>query len=243
MNKVSKVFVWVLCLAAVRYMILAYQETKPYVETKREHVELRNLVIEREEGEAQIDFDRLKKINPDICAWISIPGTHIDYPVLIGKDNEEYLEKNFKGEYDKLGSVFAFSDMSRDFTNPHICIFAHNMKRPQMFGELKKYRESEFASNNKLLYFYTPGKVEKYYLFSVVECEKTDELFRYQMDSRSEEFYRLVLDIRGRNEQQDIEEERGAKEVEKLITLSTCSEYERTKKRMTVHFVKMKNCV
>lgn len=238
MNKVSKVFMWVLCLAAARYMVLACQENRPYVESKREYAELQNLVIEKREEEEQIDFERLRKINPDICAWISIPGTHIDYPVLIGKDNEEYLEKDFRGEYDQLGSVFAFSDTSRDFTDPHICIFAHNMKKPQMFGELKKYKESEFAQSHKILYFYTPQKVEKYDLFSVVECDKTDELFRHRMEGRSEEFYRLVLDICGRNEQQNMEEEREAKEVEKLITLSTCSEYERTKKRMTVHFVK-----
>lgn len=239
MNKVSKLFLMILCLAAVKYMLLAYQENRLYVEAERDNVELQNLVIEENAEKAQVDFERLRKINPDICAWISIPGTHIDYPVLIGKDNEEYLEKNFRGEYDKLGSVFAFSDTDRDFTDAHICIFAHNMKRPQMFGELKKYRTSEFARNHKMLYFYTPGKVEKYHLFSVVECEKTDELFRHQMERESEEFHRLVLDIRGRNNMSDIEEEGEIKEIKKLMTLSTCSEYERTKKRMTVHFVKM----
>ena len=239
MNKVSKFFMLVLCLATVRYMVLEYQENRSYVEAKKECIELQNLVIEDEAEEAQIDFESLRKINPDICAWISIPGTNVDYPVLIGKDDEEYLEKDFRGEYDKLGSVFSFSDTRRDFCDAHICIFAHNMKRPQMFGELKKYRTSEFAHDHKTLYFYTPGKTEKYYLFSVVECEKTDGLFRHQMNSESEEFYKLVRDIRSRNELSDIGEEGEIKNIEKLITLSTCSEYERTRKRMTVHFAKM----
>ena len=34
-----------------------------------------------------IDFDALKKINPDVVSWITIPGTNIDYPLLQGKDN------------------------------------------------------------------------------------------------------------------------------------------------------------
>ena len=40
-----------------------------------------------------IDFDALKKINPDVVSWITIPGTNIDYPLLQGKDNNQYLHK------------------------------------------------------------------------------------------------------------------------------------------------------
>ena len=30
----------------------------------------------------EIDFDALKERNPDVYAWIWIPGTNIDYPIL-----------------------------------------------------------------------------------------------------------------------------------------------------------------
>ena len=75
MNKVSKFFMLVLCLATVRYMVLAYQENRSYVEAKKECIELQNLVIEDEAEEAQIDFESLRKINPDICASVSY--THL----------------------------------------------------------------------------------------------------------------------------------------------------------------------
>ena len=35
-----------------------------------------------QEEEGEIDFDYLWTVNPDICAWITLPGTNIDYPVL-----------------------------------------------------------------------------------------------------------------------------------------------------------------
>ena len=34
------------------------------------------------EVEIPVDFQKLQEMNPDIYAWIQIPGTKIDYPVL-----------------------------------------------------------------------------------------------------------------------------------------------------------------
>lgn len=31
-------------------------------------------------------FAELMTINPDVCAWITVDGTNIDYPVVQGKD-------------------------------------------------------------------------------------------------------------------------------------------------------------
>lgn len=50
---------------------------KPIMNTKRSKNE--------EEKERSIDFERLHKINLDIVAWIEVPGTNIDYPVVQGK--------------------------------------------------------------------------------------------------------------------------------------------------------------
>ena len=53
-----------------------------------------------------IDFDVLKKINPDVVSWITIPGTNIDYPVLQGKDNNQYLHKDMEGKDSSAGAIF-----------------------------------------------------------------------------------------------------------------------------------------
>ena len=91
-----------LCLLmAVICLVFAAREYYPYLKNDIELRKLREEVAEEtedeEDGEA-IDWDRLKKINPDIIAWIRVPGTKIDYPVLQCSEWNEYLHKNYKGE-------------------------------------------------------------------------------------------------------------------------------------------------
>lgn len=42
----------------------------------------------------KIDFGKLKELNPDVCAWIKVPGTNIDYPILqsFEKNDDYYLK-------------------------------------------------------------------------------------------------------------------------------------------------------
>ena len=52
------------------------------------------------------DFDELKAQNSDVCGWITIYGTHVDYPVVQSEDNSTYLMRNPRGEYSLSGSIF-----------------------------------------------------------------------------------------------------------------------------------------
>ena len=54
-----------------------------------------------------VDFQNLQQINPEILAWITVPGTPIDYPVALGEDNSYYLNHTVTGESNILGSIFA----------------------------------------------------------------------------------------------------------------------------------------
>lgn len=45
-------------------------------------------------------------INKDVAGWITIDDTHIDYPVVQGKDDMEYINKDVYGEFSLSGSIF-----------------------------------------------------------------------------------------------------------------------------------------
>lgn len=59
---------------------------KDSVETEEEKVQMTETEdIAQEETvkpDIPVDFEKLQKGNPDIYAWITIPDTEIDYPVL-----------------------------------------------------------------------------------------------------------------------------------------------------------------
>ena len=81
-----------------------------YHEGKKEYEEIRELVIQEEpkkepeeekEPEVQprftVDFATLQQMNPDTVGWIRFEEpSEISYPVVKGRDNEEYLTRTFE---------------------------------------------------------------------------------------------------------------------------------------------------
>ena len=50
-------------------------------------------------------FVELHEINEDIVGWIAIDDTKINYPVLQAPDNDYYLDKNYKRDETRAGSI------------------------------------------------------------------------------------------------------------------------------------------
>lgn len=94
-----------------------------YIEEKnagKEYEELREEVVEKEEIQQEetqdiveietppvnipIDFKTLQQQNPDVYAWIQIPNTAVDYPILQSAvDNAYYLNHTIDGKEKKKG--------------------------------------------------------------------------------------------------------------------------------------------
>ena len=55
---------------------------------------------------ANPSLEDLMAINKDVAGWITIDDTHIDYPVVQGKDDMEYINKDVYGEFSLSGSIF-----------------------------------------------------------------------------------------------------------------------------------------
>lgn len=242
MRKLYKAGAILLFVMAAAYIAAAYKEVRPYRESKETHTKLQDLVVDVQEPQSpakrSIDFTVLQGINPDIAAWIYIPGTAIDYPVLIGKTDGEYLKKDYQKSYSPLGSIFAFSDTDREMQNAHICLFGHNMKRPQMFGELKRYSDHVFTKEHENLYLYLPDRTEFYQICSMFVCEKNDGIFEHKMQAGSQEMERLWQQIIDRSEW-EMSSVNPHTVPEKIVTLTACRDVERTHMRTTVHFRKI----
>ena len=65
-----------------------------------------------------VDFEALKKINSDVYAWVQMPGTVIDYPILQNEQDDYYLRRSIYKKYLLAGCIFSNDCNAKDFSDP-----------------------------------------------------------------------------------------------------------------------------
>lgn len=117
-----------------------------------------------------LNWEELQREYKDIVAWISIPGTSIDYPILQTTDNQFYLNHDYNSNPDFLGSIFMDYRQKSDFSEFNTIVYGHNVyidSPSPKFGELNNYYDNEFFDSHKDVYLFTPIKVYKGEVFAV----------------------------------------------------------------------------
>ncbi len=222
----------ILCVSVAVFVFALYQLVQigqSYYMTEREYDDLKRRVVSTEAEERSdtemssffVDFERLKKENPDCIAWIHFPGLEISYPIMQGEDNEYYLEHDFSGERVAAASIFMDSMNREDFSDENTFIYGHNMKDDSMFGLLDQYEEEEFCRENPGFYIYTPDKTMYYSIFSCyrADIEEQEDSFILSFASAEDyEEYRKVVLERSLYET-GVSLQRG----QKMVTLMTCN--------------------
>ena len=216
--------------AGEEYEVLREQVVDPVVsEEDQEEPEepelLEPSVIEEEGVDCPIDFSALQEENPDIYAWIQIPGTCIDYPILCRQgDNGYYLTHTYTGKTKKEGAIFTEDLNSLDFSDPNTVIYGHNMKNGSMFRELHKYKDRAFFEENPDVIIYTPQKMLRYHIFAAYTSD--DSHILKSNDFTDEDIFlnylQKILD-RKKNMSDNVSDDIELSSESKLITLSTCT--------------------
>lgn len=173
----------------------------------------------------------LLEINPDSIGWIEIPGTGISLPVVQGKDNQEYLHTDFKGEEQKAGTLFLDyrNKFGTEDDSDNLIIYGHNMKDQSMFGKLQNYyyNSSYYGEHPLILLNSNYDKFEYviygYYLVSDSAYEKnTEYYFNYNnvLDFEDEaNYFEYINNVKRRSLiLNNVDMEYG----DELLTLSTC---------------------
>ena len=121
-------------------------------------------------------FEELRAINGDVCAWLTIDNTKIDYPVLQGEDNFSYINTNVYGEFSLSGSLFLDTRCSRGFSDMYSLIYGHHISNGNMFGDLDKFKEKDFFAKNKTGVLITPEKTYDLKIFAVLVVQDSNEI-------------------------------------------------------------------
>lgn len=118
-----------------------------------------------------IDFAALLAINPDTVAWIEIPGTNINYPVVQTTNNETYLSRTFDGGTSISGTIFLDADNAADFTNINSILYGHHRYDRTMFADLDLIYNGSLAADTPVYLYLPDGSRATYQVFSAYITE------------------------------------------------------------------------
>jgi len=116
-----------------------------------------------------------KKISGNQVAWLYIDDTTIDYPVMQGEDNYEYLNMDPYGEFSLSGSIFLDYRNDGRFRDPYSVVYGHHMAYGAMFGALDDFRDRDYFDAHTTGRLVTDDAVYDLTLFAVASAKATDE--------------------------------------------------------------------
>ncbi len=142
---------------------------------------------ENTEGDNNASLSDLVKINEDVRGWLVVDGTNINYPVLQGTTDFEYLSTDVYGEFALSGSIFLSCANSYDFSDEYNLIYGHHMENGAMFGDLEKFFDEDFfnAHNTGRLYVMKDGS-EVLYKIKFFNVLSTDAYDKYVFNTSSD---------------------------------------------------------
>lgn len=159
---------------------LREQESREAVRSESE----RTQETQPEIYESPIDFEALRTVNPDTVAWVRIPGTDIDYPVVQADNNETYLKTDFEGNHSSAGAIFADCDSDGDMLGLHTLLYGHHMKNGSMFAQLEQFKDASFFGEHREIILYLPDQELRLRTIAAVYGDADGEKRRTAFDSQ-----------------------------------------------------------
>lgn len=156
-----------------------------YWQGQNEYEEIASRVVEvPEDGQVTnladlvVDWDALRAINPDIVAWVYMPGTIINYPVAHKDgDSEYYLHHNFslgEGSFGaEFGSIMLSGENAGDFSDEVNILYGHHMRNGSMFALFAEFRDSAIFNEHRTIYLLTPEGNYRLQTFAVEHVPMT----------------------------------------------------------------------
>ena len=171
-----------------------------------------------------VDFAQLQAEAPDIYAWLELPDTGIDDPVLQRADLF-YNSHNAYGQYYMCGAVFSQSAYNgRNFDSPMTVLYGHStvLGQPGAFMELNNYADEAYFDAHREMRVYMPDGMYVYRIFAA--CVHSNEHLLYCHDFSDETQFDAFFSSLTEDTSPDshIDAEALPQAGDKVLTLSTC---------------------
>ena len=160
-----------------------------------------------------INFDALTELNPDIYAWIDMPGSIINYAVVQSEDKDEfYSDHAVDGSY--------YSGGKRDFSDPVTVLYGHNRKNGTMFATLNDFADPTYFEEHRTVYIYMSDAIYEYTVFAAYPHSSEHLLLCH--DFTDEDEFNRYFDKLADGVNTNYDREMFPAFGDKVLTLSTC---------------------
>ena len=130
---------------------------------------------EKPEAQPGVNLAACLAQNRDFVAWITIPGTKIDYPVVRSNNTEYYLHHMFSGKESQLGCLFSLKSSDYQAPSRNIAIYGHHLSQSDaMFSTLLRYKDPSYCASHSTIRLDSLYGYREYRVFAVVNMLVTD---------------------------------------------------------------------
>ena len=170
--------------------------------------------------EGRMDFTEIQKINPDAVGWVTIFNTNIDYPIMQGKDDLEYINKDLYGNSSLTGSIYLSAENDGEFFDSYNVMYGHHMDNGAMFGDVDKFADETYFMSHRKGELLTPRGV---YDLNVFACLKTDAYNTevYQISNLKHKKLDEIVQYLKNNADRFLEVNHT--ETQKIVAMSACA--------------------
>lgn len=176
--------------------------------------------------ENPVDFAYWQSRNSDIYAWLEVPGTVINYPVLCASDQSDafYLDHNVDRQYSAAGSIYSEKKNGRAFSDRNTILYGHNQADHSMFGELYYFEREDFFNEQKEFYIYLPDRILTYTVFAAYEYD--DRHLLNSFDYTDDAVWAAYLEnAQNPKSFKVMTRDMDLKLTDRIVTLSTCTDF------------------
>ena len=146
------------------------QESNP--EIKQENIPAPTPTLVPFNGYTGADLMACAAKNPDFVAWLKIPGTNVNYPVVLSDNTAFYLTHSFDGKKSKLGTLFSLGKTDYKTPGHNISIYGHHITNTSngqlMFRPLLSYKNHSFYEKHDTIYMDSLYHASVYKIFAVI---------------------------------------------------------------------------
>lgn len=189
--------------------------------------------------QSPIDWAEWQERNNNVYAWVSVPDTGIELPVLQHPVVENYyLEHDIDGNSTIAGAIYSQKTYnSKDFqSDPVTVLYGHTFEtNDTMFTKLHMLEDEVFFDEHPNFYIYTPEYNLTYEIISAYEWDNKLILAKWDVNNldKQQEYFDLVADPESTNKNVRAMDRLIAGE-DHIVQLSTCTVPSNSSKRYLV---------